>query len=103
MARINPAEPSMSEKPYIKAEHLDGRTGPKFGMWLFLITELLFFGGMFLLYSVFRSAYPREFHTASTEENLVLGAANTIILITSSLTMALSIVEIRCNEAYCGG
>ena len=95
MARISPAGPSMNENPYITPEHLDGRTGPKFGMWLFLITELIFFGGMFLLYSVFRSAYPREFHAASAEENLVLGAANTILLITSSLTMALSIVGIR--------
>lgn len=71
------------------------REGAKYGMWFFLFTELLFFGGMFLLYSVFRSQYPRDFHAAAAEENLVLGTVNTAILLTSSLSIALSIAAIR--------
>ncbi|MBF0557671.1 MAG: cytochrome c oxidase subunit 3 family protein [Nitrospirae bacterium] len=72
-----------------------GYEGAKLGMWFFLITELLFFGGMFLLYSVYRSKYSQDFHTAALEENLLLGSINTVILITSSFTMALSITAIR--------
>jgi cytochrome c oxidase subunit 3 len=70
-------------------------TGKKIGMWLFLFTELLFFGGMFLLYSVFRSQYPEEFHSAAQEENLLLGSVNTTILLTSSFTIAVAIAAIR--------
>ena len=70
-------------------------TGKKIGMWLFLFTELLFFGGMFLLYSVFRSQYPAEFHSAAQEEDLLLGSVNTTILLTSSFTIAVAIAAIR--------
>ncbi len=70
-------------------------TGKKIGMWLFLFTELLFFGGMFLLYAVFRSQYPAEFHAAAQEENLLLGSINTTVLLTSSLTIAVAIAAIR--------
>src|SRR5208283_2524923 len=72
-----------------------GYKGAKLGMWFFLITEILFFGVMFMLYSINRSKYPHEFHVAALEENLILGSVNTIILITSSFTMALSITAIR--------
>lgn len=85
----------MNERSDIMPETPGSLTSPKLGMWLFLVTELLFFGGMFLLYSVFRSMYTQAFHSAAMEENLVLGTANTIILITSSLTMALSIAAIK--------
>ena len=67
----------------------------KMGMWIFLFTELLFFGGMFLLYSVFRSKYAADFHTSAEELNLYFGTANTAILLTSSATMALSIALLR--------
>lgn len=70
-------------------------TGKKIGMWIFLYTELLFFGGMFLLYSIFRSRYAAEFHTSAVEENLVLGTINTCVLLTSSWFIALSIAAIR--------
>ena len=69
--------------------------GARTGMWLFLFTELLFFGGMFLLYSVFRSQYPAEFHSAAHEENLLFGSVNTTILLTSSFTIAVAIAAIR--------
>ena len=69
--------------------------GKKIGMWLFLFTELLFFGGMFLLYSVFRSKYAQDFHGPLPEENLLLGSINTVILLTSSFAIALSISALR--------
>ena len=58
------------------------------GMWLFLATEILFFGGMFCCYTVYRSAYPAAFGLASNHLNLMLGAVSTAILIVSSFTMA---------------
>lgn len=77
----------------------DGRhidyTGKKIGMWFFLFTELLFFGGMFLLYSVYRYRYPSDFHSAAMQENLVIGSINTAVLLTSSLSIALSILAVR--------
>jgi cytochrome c oxidase subunit 3 len=69
--------------------------GAKMGMWIFLFTELLFFGGLFLLYSVFRSKYTADFHAAAEELDLFLGTTNTAILLTSSLSMALSIALVR--------
>lgn len=77
-------------------------TGAKMGMWLFLFTELLLFGGMFLLYSVYRSKHPAEFHNAAAELDTLVGTLNTLILLTSSLTMALSIAAIhRGNKKLC--
>jgi cytochrome c oxidase subunit III len=61
------------------------------GMWVFLVTEVLFFGGLFLVYSVYRSWYADAFAAASHELDIVLGAVNTGVLITSSLTMALAV------------
>jgi cytochrome c oxidase subunit 3 len=57
-------------------------------MWAFLATEILFFGGMLLAYAVFRKAYPLGFAEAGRETNLVIGTVNTIVLLTSSATMA---------------
>jgi len=61
------------------------------GMWVFLVTEVLFFGGLFATYTVYRSFYPTAFAAASHELDVVLGAINTAVLITSSLTMALAV------------
>jgi cytochrome c oxidase subunit III len=69
--------------------------GAKFGMWLFLFTEILLFGGLFILYSAYRAGYPLEFHEAGQHLNVVIGVTNTIILLTSSLTVALSITAIQ--------
>ena len=79
----------------VKEEDGIDYTGKKIGMWLFLFTELLFFGGMFLLYSVFRSKYPVEFHVSAQEENVLLGSINTTILLTSSFTIAMAILAVR--------
>ena len=69
--------------------------GKKMGMWFFLYTEILFFGGMFLLYSIYRYRFALDFHTAAAEENLFLGTMNTAILLTSSLTIALAIAALK--------
>jgi cytochrome c oxidase subunit 3 len=80
----------MSAHSIALTTHKDYR-GSKFGIWLFLITEVILFGGMFLLYSVYRSEYPQDFHHAAGELNTLVGTMNTLILLTSSLTMALGI------------
>src|SRR3954467_12139951 len=61
------------------------------GMWVFLVTELMFFGGMFLAYTLYRSLYPAAFASASNHLDITLGAVNTGVLILSSFTMALSV------------
>jgi cytochrome c oxidase subunit 3 len=61
------------------------------GMWVFLVTEVMFFGGMFLAYFIYRQWYPNAFASASNNTNLLIGAANTTVLICSSLTMALAV------------
>ncbi|MDH7604657.1 MAG: cytochrome c oxidase subunit 3 family protein [Melioribacter sp.] len=77
--------------------HVD-KVGAKMGMWLFLFTEVLLFGGMFLAYAVYRYQYSEQFHIAAMELNTTIGTINTIILLTSSLTMALSIAFIERNQ-----
>jgi len=72
--------------------------GARMGMWLFLFTELLLFGGLFFLYSVYRFVNQEQFHIAAKELNTLIGTFNTIILLTSSLTMALSIAAIQRNN-----
>lgn len=74
--------------------------GSRMGMWLFLFTELLLFGGMFLLYSVYRFNHSDQFHVAAKELNTILGCFNTAILLTSSMTMVLAIVAIQRNNKY---
>ncbi len=61
------------------------------GMWLFLGTEVLFFGGLFCAYMIYRVWYPETFGAASRTLDLALGATNTLVLITSSLTMAFAV------------
>jgi cytochrome c oxidase subunit 3 len=69
--------------------------GAKLGMWLFLFTEILLFGGMFLVYAVYRELHAADFHAAAADMSVALGAVNTVILLTSSLTMALAISAIK--------
>jgi cytochrome c oxidase subunit 3 len=69
--------------------------GSRMGMWLFLFTELILFGGLFIVYAVYRFLHTDEFHLASRELDTFVGTVNTIILLTSSLTVALSINAIR--------
>ena len=61
------------------------------GMWSFLVQEVMFFGGLFMTYAVFRSQYPDAFHAGAQNLNVNLGGLNTIVLICSSLTMAMAV------------
>jgi len=61
------------------------------GIWVFIVTEILFFGGLFATYAIYRSAYPRAFAAASHELHIWLGTINTAVLISSSFTMALAV------------
>src|SRR3954449_6092283 len=63
----------------------------RLGIWTFLATEVLFFGGLFTAYVVYRHAYPGAFAEASRHTNLLYGTINTAVLLTSSLTMALAV------------
>jgi cytochrome c oxidase subunit 3 len=78
-------------------EHRDDY-GAKFGMWIFLFTEIFFFGGLFLVYAVYRAQYPSDFHAASLHLDTVIGAINTVILITSSMTMSMAITAVQRNN-----
>src|SRR5689334_2726716 len=68
------------------------------GMWVFLVTEVLFFGGMFMVYIVYRSWYPDAFAAGSHELVVWAGTLNTAVLITSSLTMALAVNAAQSGE-----
>ncbi|MEX0769615.1 MAG: cytochrome c oxidase subunit 3, partial [Balneolaceae bacterium] len=70
----------------------------KLGMWIFLVTEILFFGGLFAAYIVYRSWYPELYTLASEELDTVMGAINTAVLIGSSLTVALAIRSAQTNQ-----
>lgn len=61
------------------------------GMWTFLITEVLFFGGMFTAYAIYRSLYPEAFASTSAYMNVYIGGGNTMVLICSSLSMAMAV------------
>src|SRR3954464_8205087 len=61
------------------------------GMWMFLAQEIMFFGGLFTVYLVFRSKYPMAFAAGSNHLDAFLGGLNTVVLIVSSLTMALTV------------
>ena len=61
------------------------------GMWVFLVTEVMFFGGLFMAYLVYRTTYPLAWEKSSQELNVMLGGVNTAVLICSSLTMALAV------------
>lgn len=65
------------------------------GMWIFLATEIMFFGGLFASYTVYRVVHPAAFEAASRHLDIVLGTLNTCVLLTSSLTMALAV---RCAQ-----
>ncbi|MBF0545467.1 MAG: cytochrome c oxidase subunit 3 family protein [Candidatus Riflebacteria bacterium] len=73
-------------------------TGSRMGMWIFLFTELILFGGLFLLYAIYSNRYPQEFSDAAKNLSLLLGSVNTVVLLTSSLFVVLSIINLRSNS-----
>ena len=85
----------MDEVKELVSEEVRDDTGARLGMWLFILSEILLFGGMFILYSAYRYKNPVDFHHASRELDVILGTLNTIILLTSSLSMAASVAAIQ--------
>jgi cytochrome c oxidase subunit III len=92
-----PSIPVQAETPHSPAlaHHFNDltqqRQAAELGMWLFLVTEFMFFSGLFLAYFVYRRWYPAEFAAGSYSMDVVLGTINTGVLLTSSLTMALAV------------
>lgn len=70
----------------------------KQGMWLFLVTEVLMFGGLFVAYAIFRGLYPEMFHEAHQLLQVKMGFTNTLVLITSSVTMACAVSATQRGE-----
>jgi len=68
------------------------------GMWVFLVTEIMFFGGMFLAYTVYRSLFPAAFSSASNHLDITLGTVNTAVLIFSSFTMAMAVYNTQIGK-----
>ncbi len=87
----------MSENKLHIEEHRDDEAS-KLGMWLFIFTELLLFGGLFLVYSIFRAQYTTSFHESSLELSVTIGAINTIVLLFSSMTIAMALSAIQKNN-----
>lgn len=85
----------------VHTEHYDS-SGNRIGMWVFLITELILFGILFLAFFVYLHQYRYEFTTCSSELNKLLGGANTVVLLTSSLTMALAIAAVQAGKSGLG-
>jgi cytochrome c oxidase subunit 3 len=83
-----------AETPLPAQVHRDA-TGARIGMWLFLFTEILLFGGLFLLYAVYRSKFPGDFHFSAAELDTFMGTINTAVLLTSSLTMVLAVAGLE--------
>ncbi len=69
--------------------------GARLGMWVFIFTEILLFGGLFLVYAVMRHQYAADFHQASLHLNTFIGAINTVILLLSSMSVAMSITAVQ--------
>src|SRR5438445_13649498 len=68
------------------------------GMWVFLVTEIMFFGGMFLAYTLYRYKYPVAFAAASNHLDIRLGGINTVVLIFSSFTMAMAVYSTQLGK-----
>ncbi|TYO98978.1 cytochrome c oxidase subunit 3 [Geothermobacter ehrlichii] len=86
----------MSESsPATQAAHPKDYTGAKLGMWLFLFTEVLLFGGLFILYAVYLQRYPEGFRLGGEQLNVWFGGGNTLVLLTSSLSVAMAITALQ--------
>jgi len=84
----------MDQSNLAHTDHFDPAAS-KLGMWLFIFTEILLFGGLFIVYSVYRYEHPVEFHLAHQELDVTIGFINTIILLVSSMTVAMSITALQ--------
>jgi len=79
------------------------RAAQRLGMWLFLASEVLLFGGLLCCYALYRFLYSHAFHLASARLNVALGTVNTVLLITSSLTVALAYHHVRSDRGRLAG
>jgi cytochrome c oxidase subunit 3 len=79
----------------MELEIRDHKVFSRVGMWLFLLSEILIFGGLFLVYAMYRAKHPADFHAASMELSRFDGTLNTAILLTSSLTAVLAIFSLQ--------
>jgi cytochrome c oxidase subunit 3 len=87
-SRLPAADPDLAEQFDSREQQ---QAASALGMWAFLVTEVMFFGGLILAYIVYRSAYHDAFARASHHLNVLIGTGNTLVLITSSLTMAMAV------------
>ena len=96
------AEPHAHSHPEHLEHHFSDaeqqRESAKMGMWIFLLTEILLFGGLFTAYAIYRSWNVEMFINAHRFLDIRLGTLNTVVLITSSLTMALAILSIQLDD-----
>ena len=100
-AKTHDADAGSYRPPHLKHYFVSSQQqfdAAKLGMWLFLVTEILLFSGMFVAYAVYRVWYPEVFAAASTELNPWLGGINTVVLLASSLTVALAIHAAQTDE-----
>lgn len=94
-------ETARVETAYVAEHFTDAeqqKDSAKLGMWIFLLTEILLFGGLFCAYAVFRAWYPEMFHHAHKQLDVTLGTINTVVLILSSVTVALAVRSIQLNR-----
>jgi cytochrome c oxidase subunit 3 len=94
-AAVGPEADAAHVAHSLVAHHFDDigqqRDAARLGMWSFLVTEVLFFGGLFAAYAVYRGSYPDAFAAGSKMLDVTLGTLNTIVLLASSLTMAMAV------------
>jgi cytochrome c oxidase subunit 3 len=96
VADLNAAHPAAPHEHHPALQHHFHNMGQQLeasvlGMWVFLVTEVMFFGGLFMAYLLYRTLYPEAWQAGSKELDEVLGGLNTVVLICSSLTMALAV------------
>ncbi len=96
MSQTQDGHPSFLQHHFSDVEQQ--RESAKLGMWLFLVTEILLFGGLFVFYAIYRAWHPEMFINAHTVVNIGMGTTNTIVLITSSVTMALAIRSMQLGK-----
>ncbi|HEX2981393.1 MAG TPA: hypothetical protein VHO48_14085, partial [Anaerolineaceae bacterium] len=100
--KVNPAAPETAVSTHALHHHFSDleqqRESSTLGMWVFLVTEILFFGGMFTAYLVYRTSFPQAFISGSQHMEFWAGTANTLILLTSSLTMVLAVHAAQTGE-----
>lgn len=84
----------MEQVKHVVHDHYDPEAS-KIGMWLFIFTELLLFGVLFVIYSVYRYINHDAFHLAAEELDTFIGAVNTVILLVSSMTIAMSTTSLQ--------